>query len=110
MFVAQAGVRNMHMASSSMPLSTVNQIRAIPGVTSADPILYRPANLNTDAGTQLAYLIGYRDGAIGGPIALEEGSLPGPGEIVLDDRSAGGLGVVSESRSWRSEGRGRSPE
>src|SRR5512143_3617964 len=39
-FVAQEGVRNMHMASSWLPASTAGKVKAVPGVESVTPILY----------------------------------------------------------------------
>ena len=38
--VSQSGVRNMHMASSSLPATLQSELEAVPGVTSATPILY----------------------------------------------------------------------
>jgi putative ABC transport system permease protein len=92
-FVAQRGVRNMHMASSSVALSEVDRIRGIPGVTWVDPILYAPANLTTSRGEQLSYVIGYDSGGRGGPASLSRGTTPGPGEMVIDERAASNLGV-----------------
>lgn len=109
-FVAQQGVTNMHMASSSIPLSKVQTIRAIPGMAWADPILYAPDALATPAGRQLTYVIGYVPGERGGPVALVAGRDPGPGEIVIDRRAARNLGLgVGESvgvlgRAWRISG------
>lgn len=93
-FVAQRGVTNMHMASSSLPLSDVEEIRGLPGVAWADPILYAPDSLATADGRQLAYVIGYVPGGRGGPVSLAAGRAPGPGGIVIDDRAAGTLGVA----------------
>jgi len=31
-FVSQSGVRNMHMASSTLPVSIVSKVQAVPGV------------------------------------------------------------------------------
>jgi putative ABC transport system permease protein len=39
-FVAQSGVRNMHMAASALPLSVRSQVRAVPGVATVTPVLY----------------------------------------------------------------------
>lgn len=92
-FVAQPGVRNLHMASSSVPLSAVGQIRSIPGVTSVSPILFEQEGLDAEAGRRLAYVIGYEPGAAGGPGRIETGGRPGRGEIVLDTSTAASLGV-----------------
>ena len=109
-FVAQGGVTNMHMATSSIPLAEVSTIRALPGVAWADPILYAPDALTTRSGRQLAYVIGYVPGGRGGPASLVAGRGPGPGEVVIDRRAAGNLGLaVGDSvralgRTWRISG------
>jgi putative ABC transport system permease protein len=88
-FVAQAGVKNMHMATSSIPARDVITIRRLPEVEWADPVLYIPDALVTPGGgRQLAYVIGYPSTGHGGPVELATGAVPGPGEIVLDDRAA----------------------
>jgi putative ABC transport system permease protein len=104
---AQASVRNMHMAASAVPLDMAETLRAEPGVTQADPILYESTTLAADGQRKLAYLIGYQPGGIGGPVALSAGREPGPGEIVLDDRAAADLEVTigdevaALSRRWQ---------
>lgn len=98
LFVSQRGVRTMHMSSSSIPIAAVEEIRELPGVRWADPILYDSGALVASAERQLTYLIGYVPGARGGPVSLEAGSEPGPGEIVLDERAADTLGVGVEGR------------
>jgi putative ABC transport system permease protein len=109
-FVAQRGVTNMHMASSSVPLTDVGQIRALPGVAWADPILYAPDALATGDGEQLTYVIGYVPGGRGGPVMLAAGREPDPGEIVIDERAARNLGLgVGDpvrilGRTWRISG------
>lgn len=85
LFVSQRGVRTMHMSSSSIPLAAVEQIRRLPGVRWADPILYDSGALIASDERELTYLIGYVPGARGGPASLVAGEEPGPGEIVLDE-------------------------
>ncbi|HEX9123609.1 MAG TPA: ABC transporter permease [Actinomycetota bacterium] len=109
-FVAQRGVTNMHMASSWLPLANVKEIRALPSVSWADPILYAPDALTTPTGQQLTYVIGYQPGGRGGPITLSAGSDPGPGEIVIDAQAAQDLRLAVEGsvsvlgRTWRISG------
>src|SRR5215831_13403296 len=109
-FVAQRGVTNMHMASSAVPLAAVQRIRALPGVAWADPILYLPDALATPGGRQVAYVVGYIPGQRGGPVSLIQGRPPGNGQVVIDQRAAGSLGLeVGDSvrllaRSWRISG------
>jgi putative ABC transport system permease protein len=91
--VAQPGVRNMHMAASTVPLDAVELLRREPGVAWADPILYEASTLAVGDRRELAYLIGYVPGRNGGPVELISGRQPAAGEIVLDDRAAADLGV-----------------
>ena len=109
-FVAQHGVTNMHMASSVIPLADVRRIRALPGVTWAGPILYVPDALATPRGRQVTYVVGYVPGQRGGPVALARGRPPGPGQVVIDQRTAGNLGLTVGDpvrllgRTWRISG------
>jgi putative ABC transport system permease protein len=92
-FVAQDGVRNMHMASSTVSLATLEEVRGAAGVRWADPILYESGTLGAGDAREVAYVIGYRPGRPGGPVELVDGAEQGPDEIVLDDRGADALGV-----------------
>ncbi|HEX4941151.1 MAG TPA: ABC transporter permease, partial [Actinomycetota bacterium] len=87
-FVAQRGVRNMHMTASSVPLQALDEVRRIPGVVWAQPIALTSDSLEVGAQRQLAYVIGYEVGEPGGPTELERGRPPEAGEIVLDDHAA----------------------
>src|SRR5512145_2276250 len=55
-FVAQEGVRNMHMASSSMPDSVRRKIKAVHGVEVVTPILYLSNNIVMGEDRSLAYI------------------------------------------------------
>jgi putative ABC transport system permease protein len=109
-FVSQAGVRNMHMSSSSIPATSVEEVASIEGVTSVAPILYESSALRLGPDRQLSYFIGFETGFPGGPVSLESGELPDRGEIVLDRRAASGLGaglgdrVLALGRDWRVSG------
>lgn len=109
-FVAQRGVRNMHMATSAVPLADVAKIRAVPGVTWADPILYAPDAVVTKSGRMITYVVGYLPGGRGGPTTLESGRTPNPGQIVIDRQAARRLHVgVGDSvrvmgRTWQVSG------
>lgn len=110
-FVAQAGVRNMHMVYSSIPAVTVERVRAVPSVAWGDPLLYDLDALVGPAGKrQLSYVFGYQTGRRGGPARLASGRAPGPGEIVLDragaDRVGARVGSVVEvfGARWRVSG------
>lgn len=110
LFVSQRGVRTMHMSSSAIPLAAVEEVRELPGVRWADPILYDSGALIASDERQLTYIIGYVPGARGGPASLVAGDEPGPGEIVLDEEAADTLGVGVGGqveildRSWRVSG------
>jgi putative ABC transport system permease protein len=101
-FVAQAGVRNMHMASSSLPPEAVGAVAAIDGVASVTPILYVSNMVVAGENKNLAYIIGVGAGAeAGGPWQLVAGDpWPGAMETVIDrnvaQRSGVGLGDTVE--------------
>ena len=92
-FVAQSGVRNMHMSLSALPSDALADVRSTDGVERADPILYETGSLRVGEERQLSYLIGYEPGRVGGPAEITDGEEPGPGEIVLDAGAADKLGV-----------------
>lgn len=93
-FVAQAGVRNMHMVYSSIPVATVSRVRATPGVVWADPLLYDLDALVGPSGKrQASYIFGFVPGSRGGPRRLEAGRLPAVEEIVLDRAGAARIGA-----------------
>jgi putative ABC transport system permease protein len=93
--VSQAGVRNLHMASSWLPASIVAEIEAIEGVESATPILYLSNMLVIGEDRHLAYVIGLPPNpAAGRPWDVPEGiDAPGPGEIIIDESVAQESGV-----------------
>lgn len=97
-WVAQTGVRNMHMVSSTIPASVVDDVRAIPGVADAMPIYYVSFPVTNKDRSQLAYVIGLPSApSMGRPWKISAGSvLPGSGEVVLDRSTARALGVVLE--------------
>lgn len=93
-FVAQAGVRNMHMAYSAIPVASVERVRAIPGVVWADPLLYDlDALVGPSTRRQASYVFGFVPGSHGTPQGLVSGRLPGSGEIVLDEAGADRIGA-----------------
>jgi putative ABC transport system permease protein len=84
-WVAQAGVHNLHMAASSMPDSAVGAVRGVPGVAQASPILYATATISANDQRQIGYVIGLpTDATIGVPATVRDGkTIPGPGEVVI---------------------------
>jgi putative ABC transport system permease protein len=93
--VAQSGVRNMHMASSSLPDSVRRKVRAVPGVALVTPILYLTNNVVYEDERNLAYIIGLPENAeMGGPWKISSGrSLPGDGEVIIDRTIAEKAGI-----------------
>jgi len=94
-FVAQSDVRNMHMASSSLPNSVMRKVKAMPGVASVTPILYLSNMIVFGDERNLAYIIGLPEEAeYGGPWNISAGrSLPGEGEAIIDRTVAEKSGV-----------------
>lgn len=92
-FVAQKGVRNLHMVSSWLPYSVVSEVASVQGVQSVTPIMYTTGMIETGKERNLAYIIGLpRDPVMGKAWRVVEGAaVPAPGEIVLD------LGVAAQS-------------
>lgn len=84
-WVMQRGVSNMHMASSFVWDWKVRQIRQLPGVKRATPILYVNTVIKAAGRSWFAYVVGLTpDGQRAGPWAMARGkSRPGPGEIIL---------------------------
>jgi putative ABC transport system permease protein len=85
-FVSQAGVRNLHMATSSIPSSVLPAVQAVPGVASATPILYRTDYLLINHNRYAVYVIGLPpDAHAGGPRRITSGqAFPGNGDIIID--------------------------
>jgi putative ABC transport system permease protein len=97
-WVSQADVLNMHMASSSLPDSVEREVKRVPGVARVTPILYLTNNVVVGDERNLAYIIGLPENAeLGGPWNISSGrSLPGEGEAIIDrtvaEKSGIGLG------------------
>jgi len=94
-WVAQSGVRNLHMVASWIPASVTNEVKDVPGVESATPIMYLTAPVDTKAEQSLAYVIGLpEDAAMGKPWRVVEGrAVPKPGEAVIDRSVAERSGI-----------------
>jgi len=94
-WVAQSGVRNLHMVSSWMPASVTGEVEDVPGVDSAIPVMYLTAPVDTKNEQSLAYVIGLpEDAASGKPWRVAEGrAVPEPGEAVIDSAVAERSGI-----------------
>jgi len=74
-FVAQSGVRNMHMAASALPGSVVGEVERVEGVGAVTPIRYVANYVTLDGQDFIAYLIGVPiDGELGRPTSVAEGT------------------------------------
>lgn len=88
-FVSQAGVRTMHMSSSSLPADAVTRAARVPGAAWAAPVAFLSgAVLDAPGGRQLAYLIGYDTATGHGGPRLLAGRVPSAGEAVVDRLAA----------------------
>lgn len=85
-FVAQDGVRNMHMAASAITWRDLRLASHAEGVASASPILYTTTVVETGRGDVLSYIIGFDPGEpLGGPRRLLIGTTQlGEKEAVID--------------------------
>ncbi|MEW5990408.1 MAG: FtsX-like permease family protein [Chloroflexota bacterium] len=95
-WVAQAGVRNLHMVASTLPEAVVDEISAVEGVAAITPILEATDTVAVGDERAVVYVIGLpTDTAIGGPWEVAEGSnWVGPGEIIVDRSFARKAGVT----------------
>lgn len=97
-FVAQRGVRNMHMAASAIPTSVIEEVKSIEGVEDVTPIMYLSNMIGAGSERNLAYIIGIPKGTqIGRVWNLASGrGQPGEGEAIIDrsvaEKSRVGLG------------------
>jgi putative ABC transport system permease protein len=95
-WVAQSGVRNLHMVASTLPSSIVDEVSPIDGVAAVTPILEATDTISAADERAVAYVIGLPEGAsMGGPWDIVEGSAQvGPGEIIVDRGFAAKAGVT----------------
>ena len=94
-WVAQSGVRNLHMVASSLPDAVVDEVRAVDGVAAVSPLLEATDTIAARDNRAVAYVVGLPAGAsMGGPWDIVEGrGDPGRGEIVVDRGFARTAGV-----------------
>ena len=95
-WVAQSGVRNLHMVASSLPASVVDEVGAVDGVASVTPILEATDTISAGDERAVVYVIGLPiEASMGGPWEIAEGSARvGPGEIIVDRGFATQAGVT----------------
>lgn len=94
-WVAQAGVRNLHMVASWLPASVTDEVRAVDGVAEVTPILYVTDTIAAGEERTFSYVIGLPpDPALGAPWDIVEGSAqPGRGEVIVDGGFARAAGI-----------------
>lgn len=94
-WVSQAGVRTLHMSTSALPASVAAEVRAVPGVAQAVPVLYASDVIRAGAGESIAYVFGVpADAPFGGPWRIVAGAAaPAAGEIIIDRAIAAPAGV-----------------
>lgn len=94
-WVAQAGVRNLHMVASWLPASVTGAVNAVDGVAEVTPILYSTDTIAAGNDRAVAYVIGLpADAAMGMPWNVVDGAdRPGPGEVIVDRGFASKAGV-----------------
>jgi len=88
LYVLQPGVRDLTAGTSQLPLSTVDVVRADPGVTRAAPVrsAYMILQLH---GTKVApYVIGSLPGQHGGVWSLAAGRASAADDEIVPDRSS----------------------
>jgi len=89
-FVAQEGVKNMHMATSAITLRDLVLAEHAPDVLSASPILYTTSVVKTDGADVLSYIIGFDpDEPLGGPQVVVNGKADVQrDEVIIDEAIA----------------------
>ena len=99
-WVAQAGVRNLHMVASSLPDAVTAEVGAVPGVASVTAILEATDTIAAGDERAVAYVVGLpADAPMGGPWDVVEGSSRvGPGEAIVDRAFARRAGVTLGDR------------
>jgi len=107
LWVASEGTTDFIMAASVLPESAGVQLGFVPEVKEVSPMIVRPLEL-TKAGdpTDKVFdiqLVGYDpEMPLGGPLEVVEGkSPPGPGEIVIDEKTSERHGVEIGDRLVR---------
>lgn len=98
-FVAQSGVRTMHMSITVLPDDTVDRVRKVDGVAWAEPLRYTNSTIRRGDTQLITYVLGYdtRTGRTG-PQRFVRGRAPRLGEVVVDQAAAKDLGVDVGSR------------
>jgi putative ABC transport system permease protein len=91
-WVVRSGVHGAFTTVSVVPVSVAAQVRALPGVKQADPLIVLHHTVGFH-GTKDVNVVAYVPGGLGQP-RLHEGRLPArPGEVVVDESLGAPLGT-----------------
>jgi putative ABC transport system permease protein len=97
MIVSQRDVRNLHMASSTLPMTVVDVVRGVTDVAAVTPILYATNAVRMGEDPIVTYLIGLPpDATMGLPWRIAQGQpVPANGQAIVDYGLAvrAGLGI-----------------
>jgi len=95
-WVAQSGVRNLHMVASSLPATIVDEVAAVEGVAAVTPILEATDTVVAGEERAVVYVVGLsEDASMGGPWEVVEGrNTIRRGEIIVDVGFARRAGVA----------------
>ncbi|MBX3063318.1 MAG: ABC transporter permease [Anaerolineae bacterium] len=95
--VSQRDVRNLHMATSTLPVNVVDKIRSVPGVEAVTPILYATNTVRIGTDPIVTYVIGIpQEATMGLPWRVTQGqSIPANGQAVVDYALAVRAGLTS---------------
>ena len=94
-FVAQKGVKNLHMAASAITWRDLRLASHAEGVASTSPILYTTTVIETKGADVLSYIIGFDpSGSLGGPQSLVAGTTRlKKNEAIIDEAVARSQGL-----------------
>ena len=95
-WVAQSGVRNLHMVASSLPATVVDEVAAVEGGAAVTSILEATDTVVAGEERAVVYVVGLpEDASMGGPWEVVEGrDTVGRGEIIVDGGFARRAGVA----------------
>lgn len=99
-FVAQEGVKNMHMASSAITMSDMRLAENDAGVATASPILLITSVIKSGETGVLSYIIGFDpDETLGGPQKVMDGTTQlARNEVIIDWAVAKNQGLSLEDK------------
>ena len=95
-WVAQSGVRNLHMVASSLPATVIDEVAGVEEVADVTPILEATDTVVAGEERAVVYVVGLPgDASMGGPWEVVEGrDTVGRGEIIVDGGFARRAGVA----------------